>query len=91
MGIGLDVARCAKAASDGVFLFWQAERVRRDPNCFGAEGGNPSAECLKYPSHPSASPPTVLVLSEARLAGLYREREIARASAVQRDPNAMLN
>src|SRR5262245_23261991 len=31
----------------GVFLFWQAERVRRDPNCFGAEGGNPSAECLK--------------------------------------------
>ena len=32
----------------GVFPFWQAEPVRRD----GAEDGNPSAECLKYPSAP---------------------------------------
>jgi len=29
--------------------------------------------------------------AEARLAELYREREIARASAVERDPSAMLN
>src|SRR5262245_31363177 len=29
--------------------------------------------------------------AEARLAELYRERAIARARAVERDPNAMLN
>jgi hypothetical protein len=29
--------------------------------------------------------------AEARLAALYRERAIARARAVERDPNAMLN
>jgi len=29
--------------------------------------------------------------AEARLAELYREREIARARAAERDPNAMLN
>jgi hypothetical protein len=29
--------------------------------------------------------------AEARIADLYREREIARASAVERDPSAMLN
>ena len=29
--------------------------------------------------------------AEARLAELYRERAIARATAVERDPNAMLN
>ena len=29
--------------------------------------------------------------AEARLADLYREREIARARAVERDPNAALN
>src|SRR6516225_10568663 len=40
----------AKSPSLRGFLFWQAEPVRRDPNCFGAEGGNPSAECLKYRS-----------------------------------------
>jgi len=29
--------------------------------------------------------------AEAELAGLYRERAIARARAAERDPNAMLN
>jgi hypothetical protein len=29
--------------------------------------------------------------AEAELAGLYREREIARARAAERDPNAALN
>ena len=29
--------------------------------------------------------------AEARLAELYRERELARARAVERDPKAMLN
>src|SRR5215472_18574289 len=37
----------------GVFLFRQAERVRRDPNCFGAEDGNPSAECPGANDHRS--------------------------------------
>ena len=44
----------AKSPSLRGFLFWQAEAVRRDPNCFGAEGGNPSAECLKYPFSPAS-------------------------------------